>query len=121
MCLTTTKNQFSHALLVLTSLRKDVLMAAHDGLGHGGIGATRSLINRHFTWPNMTSDIKSYVQACSKCLKFNKSGPGIIPMVEAEIVSQRGEKLAVDIVGPMPKAKGNLCFVFTCMGVIVQW
>ncbi len=115
MCLTTTQNQFSHALLVPTSLRKDVLMAAHDGLGHGGIGATRSLINRYFTWPNMASDIKSYVQACSKCLKFNKSGPGIIPMVEAEIVSQRGEKLAVDIVGPMPKAKGNLRFVFTCM------
>ncbi len=39
MCLTSTLNHFSHALVVPTSLRKSVLLAAHDGLGHGGVNA----------------------------------------------------------------------------------
>ncbi len=49
MSITTTLNHHSHALLVPTSLRHSVLVAAHDGLGHGGIGATRALINKYFT------------------------------------------------------------------------
>ncbi len=36
-------------------------------------------------------------------------------MVEPEIISHRGEKLAVDIVGPLPTSKHKLRFIFTCM------
>ncbi len=115
MCLTSTQNHFSHAIIVPQSLRKKVLVAAHEGLGHGGLNTTRSLINRHFSWPNMAADIKAHVLSCPKCVKFNKSGAPKVPMLEPEIVSERCEKLAMDIVGPLPKSKNNLRFIFTCM------
>ncbi len=44
--ITSTLNYHSHTLLVPAPLRRSVLIAAHDGLGHGGIGATRALINK---------------------------------------------------------------------------
>ncbi len=90
------------------------MIAAHDGLGHGGISATRSLINKHFTWPKMLDDIRNHILACTKCHKFTKSNNIKVPLVEAEI-SERGEKIAIDIVGPLLKAKGNFRFIFTCL------
>ncbi len=57
LMMTSTLNSFSHALVVPKQLRHNVLLAAHESLGHGGLNTTRSLINRHFTWTNMASDI----------------------------------------------------------------
>ncbi len=115
MCLTTTCNQVSSALVVPQSLRTKVLQTAHDGLGHGGLNTTRSLVNKHFSWPNMASDIKDYISKCTHCLKHNKSGGMKVPLCSPEIISERCEKIAVDIVGPLPKSKHNFRFIFTSM------
>ncbi len=113
--MTSTLNTVSHALVVPTSLRRKVLVSAHDGLGHGGVNSTRSLINRHFTWPNLASDVRDHVKSCAKCVRFNKSGPKKLPMVEPEIISQRCEKLAFDIVGPLPVSKRKFRYILTCL------
>ncbi len=54
MCLTTTHNTVFNALVVPQELRHKVLIAARDGLGHGRVNATCSLINKHFTWPKIS-------------------------------------------------------------------
>lgn len=115
MCMTSTLNSVSHALVVPQSLRQKVLIAAHEGLGHGGLNTTRSLVNKHFTWPNLAKDIKAHIQACEKCILHNKSGVLKVPMVEPEIVSERGEKLALDIVGPLPTSMQKFRYIFTCI------
>ncbi len=115
MCITSTLNSVSHALVVPTSLRRKVLVAAHEGLGHGGVNTTRSLINRHFTWPNLAADIKQHVMSCVKCSMHNKSGGKKVPMIQPEIISQRCEKLAFDIVGPLPTSKQKFRFILTCL------
>ncbi len=115
MCLTTTHNTVSSALVVPIDLRHKILVVAHDGLGHGGVNVTRTLINRHFTWPKLLDDIRSYISACPMCQKFTKSNNIKVPLVESEIISERGEKLAIDIVGPLPKSKGSVRFIFTCL------
>ncbi len=113
MCTTSTLNSVSHALVVPTSLRSKVLIAAHEGLGHGGVNTTRSLVNRHFTWPNLAADIRRHVMSCRKCTVHNKSGGKKLPLVEPEIISQRCEKLAFDIVGPLPISKQKFRFILT--------
>ncbi len=115
MCLTTTSNHVSSALIVPTSLRTKAIQVAHDGHGHGGLNATRSLINQHFSWPNMASDIHEHISKCCHRLKNNKSGALKVPMLPAEVISELCEKLAVDIVGLLPKAKHNFRFIFTAM------
>ncbi len=117
MCVSSTLNTVSSALVVPQDLRHKILVAAHDGLGHGGVNVTRTLINKHFTWPKMLNDIRSYIQGCPKCQKFTKSSNTKVPLVEPEVISERGEKIAIDIVGPLPKAKGNYRFIFTCMEI----
>ncbi len=121
MCLTSTLNHFSHALVVPTSLRKSVLLAAHDGLGHGGVNATRSLINKHFTWPNLMDDVRKYMQSCQLCQKCNKGGGTKVPLYEPELIVERFEKLAIDIVGPLPKSKCHFRFILTCMDMATSF
>lgn len=116
-----TLNHFSHALVVPTSLRKSVLLAAHDGLGHGGVNATRSLINKHFTWPNLKDDVRKYVQSCQVCQKCNKSGGTRVPLCEPELIVERFEKLAIDIVGPLPKSKRHFRYILTCMDMATSF
>ncbi len=115
MCMTSTLTTVSHAIVVPRSLRHKVLLAAHEGLGHGGVTTTRSLINKHFTWPNLSSDIKTHISPCKKCLLYTKSNGPKLPMIEAEIISQRGEKLAVDIVSPLPLSKDKKRYILTSM------
>ncbi len=63
----------------------------------------------------MLDDIRNHIAACPKCQKFTKSNNIKVPLVEAEVICERGEKIAIDIVGPLPKAKGNYRLIFTCL------
>ncbi len=101
--------------MVPQQLRHKVLVAAHEGLGHGGVNTTRSLLNKHFTWPGLADDIKKHVQSCDKRLRHTKSGALKVPLLEPEVISHRGEKLAIDIVDPLPTSKQKLGFILTAM------
>ncbi len=115
MSLTSTANHISAALVVPNSLRSKVLSVAHDGHGHGGLNSTRALLNKHFTWPGMMADIREHISKCSICAKSNKSGGVKAPMLPPEIIAERCEKLAVDIVGPLPLSTHKFRFIFTAM------
>lgn len=93
-----------------------MLVAAHEGLGHGGVNTTMSLLNKHFTWQGLADDIKKHVQSCDKCLRHTKSVALKVPILEPEIISHRGEKLAIDIVSPLPTSKHKLIDSF-----LQQW
>ncbi len=115
MCLTSTLGRISNALVVPKSLRKRVLVLAHEGSGYFGIGTTRSLINTHFTWPGLNDDVKAHVQSCQKCLLFNRDSVRKAPLCEPEVLVERFEKLAVDVVGPLPKSNRGFRFLLTTM------
>lgn len=96
--LTSTNGRIFHFILVPKSVRKHVLTLAHERSGHFGISTTRSLINSHFTWPNLYEDVKNHVQACEVYLKFNKDGVPKAPLCKPEVLVERFEKLAVDVI-----------------------
>ncbi len=90
-----------------------MLVAAHDGLGHGGIGTTRALVNRHFIWPNMKRNITNHIKACTTCRLNNKGGNPKLPLCEPQVISERFEKLAIDVVGPLPTTKRHFRYILT--------
>ncbi len=120
MSITTTLNHHSHAL-VPTSLRHSVLVAAHDGLGHGGIGATRAIINKYFTWPGMKKDITTHIESCNTCLLNNRGGHTKLPLCEPQVITERFEKLAIDVVGPLPITKRHFRYILTCIDLATSF
>ena len=57
------------------SLRMKVITSHHDSpvAGHPGYQKTQELIERHYYWPGLSADIKSYVSRCDRCACFKGS------------------------------------------------
>ncbi len=62
-----------------------------------------------------------YVKSCDVCLKFNKAGNRAAKMVERHIVSVPFKSVAIDIVGPLPKAKRGVRYLFTYVCLASRW
>jgi len=61
------------------------------------------------------------VKRCSKCQRFDKAKPPKTPMQTREVVTLPFERVAIDLVGPYPTAKGGFRFLLTCVDLATRW
>jgi len=90
-------------------------MMAHERAGHLGKNKVGKILARHFNWPTLYSDAATHCRSCEVCQKFNKSRPKHNPMIEREIVTIPFERVPIDLVGPLPKARGGYEYLLTCI------
>jgi hypothetical protein len=85
------------------SQRCQVLKLAHDVPMAGHMGQERSLrrIRRRFWWPGLERDVKQYIRSCPRCQKVARKEQRA-PMVEMPIIGTPFERIAMDMVGPLP-------------------
>ena len=62
----------AHKLVVDRAHRMYIIRAAHDGVGHKGFYATKSLIDLRFWWPELERDVSWYTKTCDICQKRQK-------------------------------------------------
>ena len=53
--------------------------------------------------------------------KGNKVGNRRAPMIQRPVISQPFEQVVLDIVGPLPKAKGGARFFLTAACMVTRW
>lgn len=98
-------------LWVPTGLTDQLIKNAHNPplAAHCGFAKTIEKIRRLFFWPEMTKQVRKFVQSCETC-KETKA-PNIIlrpPMGKQTIVDQPWQRLYIDLLGPYPRSKyGN--------------
>ncbi len=108
-------------IVVPKCYRDKILTLAHDKSSHNGVRGMRSLIGRRFTWPNVHSDIVSYVKSCDVCLRVNSAGNKKSKMIERHIVCVPFESVCVDLVGPLPKGRRGAKYLFTYVCLASRW
>ena len=97
-------------LVLPTSCRKAVLELAHSIplAGHLGQDKTAKRILQRFYWPTLFRDAKAYCRCCEQCQKCSRKKPPRAPLVPLPVMEEPFQRLAMDIVGPLPKSrKGN--------------
>ena len=101
----------------VASVINAILGECHDSVlrGHLGVEKTLTLVQRSYYWPNMTEDIRAYVESCKLCQEFksqNKSPAGLLQPLP--IPTKRWESVSMDIVTGLPEtAEGySGCVVF---------
>ena len=102
------KNAFGEVVALIVTppkYRSRILSLAHDALGHPGIKRTLSVIRRKFWWPGVTASVKEFCASCEVCARFNRGKRGRAPMVVRATPQIPFESMAMDIVGPFPKAR----------------
>ena len=104
-----------------TRFRAQVLKMAHDGTGHLGHRKVLQMIKRRFVWPVLAKDVLEHCQSCVSCQKCSKASVRKAPMMERPILTEPFEQMAVDIVGPISKAKGGFTHILTAVCMASRW
>ncbi len=79
------------------------------------IAVTWMAINKEFTWPCLARDVKNFVTSCDVFKLNNKKQPPKAPLVEPEVITERFQKVALDVVGPLPRSKSGYVYILTAM------
>ena len=101
--------------------RSTILQLAHEGFGHQSKKKVAHHIQKAFYWPTMWKDVASHCRSCETCQRVSKQKPIPVPMVERDLVTIPFERLCVDIVGPLPKAKGGCEYLLTYIDSGSRW
>ena len=72
---------------------------------------TFARISMHFLWPKMWCQVKEFVRSCSGCQKAARNSGARAPLQPLPCVSEPFEKVAFDLVGPLPKSSSGHRFV----------
>ena len=94
------------------NIKADVLKLAHDHpmSGHLGVAKSISRLLRHFYWPGITRDVKTYIKGCTRCqvrktvrpLQYDTALRSTIPnTIDAGV--------GIDLIGPLPLVCQYLC------------
>ena len=71
--------------------------------GHLGKDKTARRILQQFYWPTLYKDVAIYCKSCPSCQKSAHTRKQRVPIVPLPIISEPFSRIAMDIVGPLPK------------------
>ena len=94
--------------LVVLRLAHDVPMA-----GHLGITKTKDRILQRYYWPGIFTEVARYCKSCEICQKSQPRRPARAEMVPMPLVSPPFHRVAMDIVGPLPRTQRGNRFILT--------
>ena len=81
--------------------------------GHQGFNRTYNRIKERFHWHSMRTDIGKFIATCSICQKNKNNSITKIPMKITDTPSKPFEKVALDIVGPLPETCSGNKYILT--------
>ena len=104
--------------------RKQIIHEYHSSLtgGHKGITKTYKNIRNRFLWPEMKNDIQNFVRRCRSCqeqklVRIKTRQPMIITDTPADAF----DKVAIDLVGPLPITPDGNKYVLTMQDNLTKY
>ena len=121
---TSTDGGTSHWLTVIPrSMRLELVREMHGGVtsGHLGVRKTLSRLRQRFYWLEMRKDVKEWCRVCNVCNA--KKGParkGKAPLQVYQVGAPM-ERVAVDILGPLPLTSAGNRYICVAMDYFTKW
>lgn len=81
--------------------------------GQQGITRTTKRIKQTYYWPTITKDTTEYIRKCESCQKIKSSKNTKIPLKITTTSRTPFERVALDIVGPLPISHDNNKYILT--------
>ena len=100
--------------LLPSSLRKEIMQAAHGHqlAGHQGANRTAERIREQFWWPALDADVARFVQTCTTCQATSNKDAHHQPQYENFPLAQGpNHRLHVDLFGPIKDKEGGQRYV----------
>lgn len=113
-------NEEFYLLCIPKSLTTKFIAAYHNSLGHFGSYKTWRALRGEVWWNNMVRDIKRFIRNCEVCQK-SKCSSLPDPPLHAIVPSTKGELVALDLYGPLPKSRGGVTYVLVLIDVFTKY
>lgn len=103
-------------------LRNEILQHLHNDRTAGHLGVTKTLqrIKLRFYWPGCKHDVTFWCKTCKQCVQ-KKSGNQRQGEMQHTEVGAPFEKVAMDIVGPLPKTQNGNVFILVISDYFTRW
>ena len=110
-------------LVVPKGRRQRVLELGHCNLlaGHFGVKKTFAKIAKSFVWPKMWIEVKAFVKSCAGCQRAARNNMAKAPLHPLPVVSEPFSKVAIDIVGPLPRSTSGYKYLLTFMCLYTKY
>ncbi len=118
------RDETRQQLAVPKSLRMNILRMQHDEIlaGHLGFNKTYERMRERYWWPNMWTEVKEYCPVMSgmSAAKASCHKPyGLLAPITG--VSRPFEKVACDVVGPLPRSNSGNRYLLTFTDYMTRW
>jgi cleavage and polyadenylation specificity factor subunit 1 len=100
-------------------LRFQVFQSFH-GLSHPGIKATAKIIAKHYIWPGIQKDCRTWARACQDCQRSKISRHTVTPLGNFTLHAARFMHIHIDLVGPLPTSAGYT-YCLTAVDRFTRW
>ena len=108
--------------LVPLKWRLDLWKEIHkSAVRHLAYEKVYDMLFRDYFWYNMSHDVMDWGRACLTC---QKTKPGIgrgIEQLKQEYVCRRGERVAMDLVGPLPCTEDGFRYILVMQDYYTKW
>ena len=93
-------------LVLPSACRKEVMLLAYKIplSGHLGKRKTAAHLLQQFYWPTIHRHVAEYCRCCSECQKSPTRRAGKAPLIPLPIISETFSRVAMDLIGPLPKS-----------------
>ena len=79
--------------------------------GHLGKRKTTQRVTQRFYWPTVSRDVAEFCRSCKTCQLDSARRVSRAPLVPLPIISEPFRRIAMDIVGPLPKSRSGKRFI----------
>lgn len=106
--------------VVPPGFRHHVFSLVHS-LSHPGARSTRRLISQRFVWHSMNRDVNQWCRSCQACQAAKVQTHFRAPVEAIQVPPRRFTHVHVDLVGPLPVARGDKAYLLTVIDRSTRW
>jgi transposase InsO family protein len=107
-----------------SAIKQDILRELHNSIigGHKGITKTLKRVQQYYSWSGMKQDVKRYIKTCHDCQKRKLVREKTkAPMLITDTPNEAFEKVAIDIVGPLPETEKGHKYILTTQDLLTKF
>ena len=90
-------------------------------LTHSGAGRTLSRLQLLWCWPGMTTEVRQVMRTCEVCQAAKQGGNKAAGGRQRLFAGRPWQKVAVDLVGPMPETSRGNKWILVLMDHFTRW
>ena len=114
------QNRARWCVICPIALRKSIIWQTHS-MAHSGMNRTLSRLQLAWYWPGMTAEVRRVVKSCEVCQATKGGGTHPAGGQQRLYAGRPWQKVAVDLVGPMPETSRGNKWILVLMDHFTRW